>query len=77
MKAPSILGAWSNPDCSRCRSPAFVRKETVVKAGVTIESFYCGRCDHSWDENGDGDRSATYREVDRPDRSRFTPRKPT
>jgi transposase-like protein len=61
------------PDCPRCQSSALVRKETVVTASDTVESFYCGRCDHSWAT--EGDRRAVPREdADRPDRSRTTRR---
>lgn len=63
------------PDCPRCKSSALVRKETVVKAGETVESFYCGRCDHTWAESGD--RSVTPKsDGERPDRSRPTARRP-
>jgi hypothetical protein len=63
----------TKPDCPRCHSPALVRKETVVKAAAILESFYCGRCDHTWNESGD--RAATPRgDGDRPDHSRPTPR---
>ena len=59
------------PNCPRCKSSALVRKETVVKAGLTVESFYCGRCDHTWNETGDR-RTTPQGDADRPDRSRPT-----
>jgi len=48
-----------------------VRKETVVKAAATIESLYCGRCDHSWNQSG---VPYSTSDPERPDRSRSAPR---
>jgi|RhiMethySRZTD1v2_1073278.scaffolds.fasta_scaffold181808_3 transcription elongation factor Elf1 len=38
----------ADPICPHCQHPGFVRSETVVKAAVTYQLFYCGRCDVSW-----------------------------
>jgi uncharacterized Zn finger protein (UPF0148 family) len=62
-------------DCPRCKSPAFVRKETVVTAAKTIESFYCGRCDHTWNESGDR-LTMPQDDKERPDHSRPTRTRP-
>ena len=67
--------ALGKPDCPRCKTPALVRKETIVKARVTIESFYCGRCDLTWDNSGDP-RMAAQPDLERPDRSRAARTRP-
>jgi hypothetical protein len=38
----------ADPICPRCQDPGFVRSETVVKAVLTYQLFYCGRCDVTW-----------------------------
>jgi hypothetical protein len=38
----------ADPICPYCQDPGFVRSETVVKAALTYQSFYCGRCDVTW-----------------------------
>ena len=38
----------ADPTCPHCQDQGFVRSETVVKAALTYQLFYCGRCDVSW-----------------------------
>jgi hypothetical protein len=35
--------------CKYCGKTGFVRRERVLKGGSSVEAFYCGACDRSWE----------------------------
>ena len=35
--------------CRFCGKVGLVRRERVIKGGRSIESFYCGSCNRSWE----------------------------
>ena len=59
--------------CRRCARVGYIRTETVVKGGKSIQTFYCGLCDSTWEVAEDGTASDDPRgrhEDEPPDRSR-------
>jgi len=56
--------------CQFCGKVGFVRRERVLKGGRSIESFYCGSCNRSWDiEDKPRDHIANRRRDDKPPRA--------
>lgn len=59
--------------CRRCARVGYIRTETIVKDGQSLQSFYCGLCDAAWEVADDGTAQDVSRERprdDHPDRSR-------
>jgi hypothetical protein len=40
--------AVPNKTCRRCGKAGFVRMERVIHGAQSIQTFYCGACDASW-----------------------------
>ena len=58
--------------CRRCARVGYVRMETVLTGGTSVQTFFCGLCDGSWDIDGDGVlRDKPHADDDRPDESRI------
>ena len=34
--------------CVHCERVGFVRRERVIKGGMTTTVYYCGACEHGW-----------------------------
>jgi hypothetical protein len=59
--------------CRHCKKTGFVRRERVIRGGVSATEYYCGACEHSWtitDDQPKGKRQPARRAATRPDRSR-------
>jgi len=41
--------------CVHCGKVGFVRRENVIKGGVTTTVFYCGACNRTWEAREDDD----------------------
>ena len=50
--------------CKFCGKVGLIRRERVIKGGRSIESFYCGACNRSWDIEDTRDKDAENRSRD-------------
>ena len=55
--------------CKFCGKVGFVRRERVIKGGRSIESFYCGACNRSWEIEDAVDDIENRSREDKPRRS--------
>ena len=40
------------PLCPRCHDNMFVRAEQILSGRRILRAFYCGRCNHEWNVEG-------------------------